>query len=994
MSVTFGVVAAAKFGQRVCITGNAAIFDDWKIFIPLTTSPAAYPEWNVTIEFEEHEINLEYKYAIESDDGSRVWEPLPQNRQLALNGVPMTVNDGMYGDAYSATRKSRIKRPLGADSENDDDEALPHRPSSSPLRRHSSAPSSPEGSASAISLFNFESGDWELESNIKTVLLLLYVLPVRLVNRKTWTFEYQPTPMVQHLNEYASKAGGRAICVGTIGNVEVPVADQPKVRAKLKELGCIPVFVWEHAVKHYTFCKLVLWPAIHSVYVDTFAPHQTVDLWQAYSAVNAAFASEVNAFMAENDPDSAVWIHGYQLLEVAAFIRKANANVRIGLTVHSPFPPSEQIRGLTFGKAILHGMLSCSLIGFVLFDHARHFLSSCRRTMGIDFQSQPGGTLCVEYLDRIVNVRVSHVTVEPDLFQNLVVVKPSGPSSPKELPIKQSASAGAGAGWSLTVSENPLTPVELNAFYTSIMSKIPTHNGVLPRIVLGIDAMDYLAGVPLKLLAFEYLLADYVCWHGKVTLLQVSIPRAGVPWSAATEVHQKLVTECIERINSRFTAPDWKPVVHLEIAPPREVRQLLYQMTDVLCLMNIRDALNVVPCEYVCCKHTALQHAGPKEALGALVLSEFAGVSRSLSGALRVNPFDFGEVANALDTALNMSLADRTSRILKDYHHIDRHSVGNWVQSFMGDVLQSTHASRRVTLMSHMSRPSERVINPRQESLEEPGPRKLLREAYQRAQRRLIVVDFEGAMIPDSFTTTTRNNPDKTLIESLRKLLLDSRNMVYVMSGRRKELISKIIEDHDLQQVGLTAEHGFLYRHPRSASTEWRRLLASDNKAWMEVARPILLTYQQHTDNSNLSEKESTFTFNFRDVDPDLAALQTKELMRHLEHALADFDIRVSAGRTYLELMPRSCNRYKMTKQILSDAARAGFMYDFVFSVGGRHAEDTFEAVKWTGLQAQGGDVFTCTVRSFSAQRSIAKYFVTSRTPLATILAEMAEQSS
>jgi len=45
---------------------------------------------------------------------------------------------------------------------------------------------------------------------------------------------------------------------------------------------------------------------------------------------------------------------------------------------------------------------------------------------------------------------------------------------------------------------------------------------------------------------------------------------------------------------------------------------------------------------------------------GCLVVSEFMGCSRSLSGVLRVNPFFLEEVSDAIHCAVSMPLAERT----------------------------------------------------------------------------------------------------------------------------------------------------------------------------------------------------------------------------------------------------------------------------------------------------------------------------------------------
>ena len=47
---------------------------------------------------------------------------------------------------------------------------------------------------------------------------------------------------------------------------------------------------------------------------------------------------------------------------------------------------------------------------------------------------------------------------------------------------------------------------------------------------------------------------------------------------------------------------------------------------------------------------------------GVLVLSQFAGAANELTSALIVNPYDRDDVANALNRALTMPLAERISR--------------------------------------------------------------------------------------------------------------------------------------------------------------------------------------------------------------------------------------------------------------------------------------------------------------------------------------------
>lgn len=50
-------------------------------------------------------------------------------------------------------------------------------------------------------------------------------------------------------------------------------------------------------------------------------------------------------------------------------------------------------------------MLNADLIGFHIFEYARHFLTSCKRMLGLDFEFQEGGFLGVRDHKRNVMVQ-------------------------------------------------------------------------------------------------------------------------------------------------------------------------------------------------------------------------------------------------------------------------------------------------------------------------------------------------------------------------------------------------------------------------------------------------------------------------------------------------------------------------------------------------------------------------------------------------------------
>ncbi len=68
---------------------------------------------------------------------------------------------------------------------------------------------------------------------------------------------------------------------------------------------------------------------------------------------------------------------------------------------------------------------------------------------------------------------------------------------------------------------------------------------------------------------------------------------------------------------------------------------------------------------------------------GSLVLSEFAGAAAQLRrGALLVNPYDVRAVAFALYRAFRMSSREQRVRMRRMRHHLRRHDVFGWRDSF------------------------------------------------------------------------------------------------------------------------------------------------------------------------------------------------------------------------------------------------------------------------------------------------------------------------
>lgn len=304
-------------------------------------------------------------------------------------------------------------------------------------------------------------------------------------------------------------------------------------------------------------------------------------------------------------------------------------SIKIGFFLHTPFPSSEIYRILPVRREILLGILHCDLIGFHTYDYARHFLSSCTRILGLP--TMPNGA---EFEGRYVHVGTYPIGIEPSTFEEGL----------KRESVKE-----------------------------RIRSLQRRFEGV--KIIVGVDRLDYIKGVPQKLHALETFLQDHPEWVGKVVLVQVAVPSR-----QDVEEYQNLratVNEAVGRINGRFGTVESMPIHFLHRSVSFDELCALYAISDACLVTSTRDGMNLVSYEYIACQ---------QERAGVMILSEFAGAAQSLNGSLICNPWDAFAVSDAIHEALTMPGNVRRENFEKLSRYVKKHTASWWGLSFVNDL--------------------------------------------------------------------------------------------------------------------------------------------------------------------------------------------------------------------------------------------------------------------------------------------------------------------
>lgn len=407
-----------------------------------------------------------------------------------------------------------------------------------------------------------------------------------------------------------------------ISEDELTAADKTKVAKELKKHHCYPVHLNAELVSAFYegYANDTLWPLFH--YFQQAAQYKE-EYWAAYRTANELFA---RAITKHADFSATIWIHDYHFLLLPALLRKSLPESAIGLFLHIPFPSYEIFRLLPERREILQGMLGADLIGFHIYDYARHFLSSCLRMLGIESSHS-----MIDYEGRTILADAFPIGIDYEKFTHTL--------------------------------KDPDTKIEMSAI-------ADTYKG--QKIILSVDRLDYTKGIIHRLEAFDLFLKENPSYHKKVALVMVAVPSR-----TAVQSYQDLrdsIEQMVSRINGTYGTVDWTPVSYQFRNLPFEQVVALYAEADVMLVTPLRDGMNLVAKEYV---------ASKRDNKGVLILSELAGAIDELPEAIRVNPNNTRSIKNGIKTALRMSNAEKRQRLIAMRRRISSYTVQRWAADFL-----------------------------------------------------------------------------------------------------------------------------------------------------------------------------------------------------------------------------------------------------------------------------------------------------------------------
>jgi trehalose-6-phosphate synthase len=380
---------------------------------------------------------------------------------------------------------------------------------------------------------------------------------------------------------------------------------------------------------YYGFANEGLWPLCHMAHTR---PIFRAGDWKHYEEVNRKFAKALLEEM-ENTRRPVVLVQDYHFALLPKMIKQSRPDARVSIFWHIPWPNPEAFRICPWQGELVDGLLGADLIGFHIQSHCTNFLQT---------------------IDRIVESRINWERFDVQRLDHQTAVRP--------FPISVEFTDEPPAAPHQSAQEERVTLLKALGVEAAYMG-------------FGVDRLDYTKGILERFLAVERFLEKYPYYQRAFTFVQI-----GAPSRTHIKRYHDLQAEVeaeADRINWRFQADQWKPIVLLTRHHSHKEIEPYYRGADLCLVTSLHDGMNLVAKEFVANRH---------DELGVLILSRFAGAARELQDALQVNPYDIDLTAEAIRAALEMTAEEKQMRMQRMRKLVREHNVYRWAGSLIGEL--------------------------------------------------------------------------------------------------------------------------------------------------------------------------------------------------------------------------------------------------------------------------------------------------------------------
>ena len=623
------------------------------------------------------------------------------------------------------------------------------------------------------------------------------------------------------------------------------------------------------------------------------------DHWKAYKEFNDCVGKQLSKHLTKN---TIIYLNDIKYFLVPNLIYALNKhnkdimqNLAIGIFIHSPFPSFDVFKRIPIREDIIKSLMKCRVIGFHTFDCSRNFLKSAKRLLSINYVSTNSGDLAVNYLDHTALIWVKNISPEIDLLKE------------------------------------DIEQEEFKKYYNEIKTKY----GNKKNIFVSVDHMQFLLSIKNKLEGYRAFLRELKEKAKKnIFLLYIRFfdKREDQNIDFHIENNRQQMIEKIDELVLEIKKEFGDDVIECYKGKITYIHRLaLFSAANCFVRSSKQESYSLGLYEFLITKKL-LGEKGPV----SYMLSELSGVNTSLGATIKINPFDMNSLKKGFLDA-SQQLSEANSQYLlsleKDNNHAMKSSCKDWFFSFLKDIKNTKLSDENTFYIGADEGLNFKLlkINPNFKKLN----LKQIESDYEKSNKRILFFDYEGTL-PSAYQNTefvSKGSPPSTeIINLLKGLTADKRNKVFIVAGKGPDQLKEWFGG--VKNLGLAAEHGFMYSLNRHGSDKWKRIIKKYDNEWIKNCSDIISPYIERCEGSFLDRKESSIVWQYTDCDQELGKRFASALSAELDNLINKYNLKIVNGKGFMEIIAVGVNKGYFVGYEIKEIIKNKKSLDFILCIG------------------------------------------------------------
>ena len=747
--------------------------------------------------------------------------------------------------------------------------------------------------------------DSEISDDKDEIIMISTYIPFNPIRNKDGTFDFILTNEAIYHTLYRVIESKKNI--KWFGNLKylkkLKEEDKKEITKKLEERNIFVLDI-EESIYHKVLrlFEEILEPLFHyntlkSSIMEDF--NLLSDHWKAYKEYNDCVCKQISKHLTKS---TLIYIHdiNYLLLPnlLYAFNKHNNEilqNLAIGLFIHSPFPSFDVFKRIPIREEILRSLMKCRVIGFHTFDCSRNFLKSAKRLLSTNYVSTNSGDLAVNYSDYTSLIRVKNISPEIDLLKE------------------------------------DIQKEEFKKHYNEIKEKY----GNKKNIFVSVDHMQFLLSIKNKLEGYRAFLRDLKEKARKnVFLLYIRYFDKKEDQNIDYHIEnnrQKMINK-IDELVLEIKKEFGDDVIEFYKGKITYIHRLaLFSASNCFVRSSKQESYSLGLYEFLITKKLLNQKGAV-----AYMISELSGINTSLGATIKINPFDMNSLKKGFLEASQL-LSETSSHYLmsleKDYTHAMKSSCKDWFFSFLQDVKNTKLSDENTFYIGADEGLNFKLlkINPNFKKLN----LKQISSDYEKAHKRLLFFDYEGTL-PSAYQNksfVSKGSPPSTdILNLLKGLTADKRNKVFIVAGKGPEQLKEWFGG--VKNIGLAAEHGFMYWENRHGLDKWKKIIKKYDNEWIRSCSDIIFPYLERCEGSFVDVKESSIVWQYTDCDQELGKQFASAMTSELNNLVNKYNLKIVNGKGFMEIIAVGVNKGYFVQYIVKQYIKRKRNIDFILCIG------------------------------------------------------------